>query len=142
MAEMFPRPTGYPQPHRSSALIERVKQLTSHGENKKVEPFNFMPETCVKLNNTDAARRLLDDMYNYMGADKIEKVLSNSPPVTNKRKSEKFLFTVRICFAEGLVPSDSSPSALLDTFVTLSDEKGTLLGKTRTIYQSLDPRCM
>ena len=142
MAEMFPRPTDYLQPQKSSAWIEKAKQLASQQENKKVEPFNFLPETCVKLNNADAARRLLDNMYSQMGADKIAEVLSKSPPVPDKRESEKFLFTVKICFAENLVPMDSSPSALVDTFVTLSDETGNRLAKTRTIYETLDPRCM
>lgn len=140
MAEMFPRPTDYLQSQKSSAWLEKAKQLTSQGENKKVEPFNFLPETCVKLNNTDAARRLLDNMYAQMGADKIAEVLSKSPPVPDKRESEKFLFTVKVCFAEGLVPLDSSPTALVDSFVTLSDETGIRLAKTRTIYESLSPR--
>lgn len=143
MAEMFPRPTDYLQPQRSSAWIEKAKQqLASQAENKKVEPFNFLPQTCVKLNNTDAARRLLDNMYDQMGADKIAEVLSKSPPVPEKRESEKFLFSVKICFAEGLMALDSSPSAVLDTFVTLSDETGNRLAKTRTIYETLSPRCM
>jgi len=118
MAEMFPRPSGHLQPQKSSAWIEKAKQLASQAENKKIEPFNFLPETCVKLNNADAARRLLDSMYGQMGADKIAQVLSKSPPVPNKRESEKFLFTVKICFAEDLVPLDSNPSTQLDTFVT------------------------
>lgn len=141
MAEMFPRPTDYLQPQKSSAWIEKAVRLTSQGD-KKVEPFNFLPETCVKLNNTDAARRLLDNMYNQMGADKIAEVLSRSPPVPDKRESEKFLFTVKICFAEGLVPLDSNPAALLDTFATLSNEGGQRLAKTRTVYETLNPRCM
>lgn len=139
---MFPRPTDYLQPQKSSAWIEKAKQLASQGENKKVEPFNFLPETCVKLNNTEAALRLLDGMYGQMGADKIAEVLSKSPPVPDKRESDKFLFTVKICFAEELVPLDSSPSAVLDTFVTLSDEGGVRLAKTRTIYETPNPRCM
>ena len=96
--------------------------MASQAENKKVEPFNFLPQTCVKLNNADAARRLLDNMYGQTGADRIAEVISKSPPVPDKRENEKFLFSVKICFAENLVPLDSSPSALLDTFVTLSDE--------------------
>ena len=111
------------------------------GDNKKVEPFNFLPETCVKLNNTDAARRLLDNMYVQMEADKIAEVLSKTPPIPDKRGSEKFLFTVKICFAGALVPLDSSPSALLDTYVTLSREDGSRVAKTRTIYETLSPRC-
>ena len=58
-----------------------------------------------------------------------------------KTQSDTFLFSVKIAIAEGLVPLDSSPSSKLDTFVTLSDEAGTRLAKTRTIYESLNPRC-
>ena len=110
MTEMFPRPTEYLQPQKSSAWLEKAKQL-AQGD-KKVEPFNFQPETCVKLNNTDAARRLLDNMYGQMQVDKIVDVLANlAPPVPENVEREKFLFTVKICIAEGLVPLDSSPSA-------------------------------
>ncbi|PPQ75663.1 hypothetical protein CVT26_001891 [Gymnopilus dilepis] len=138
--EMFPRPTDYLQPQKSSAWLEKARQLAITGE-KRVEPFNFRPESCVKLNNVEAARKLLDNMYNQMQADKIAEVLRTSaPPVPEKKERDTFLFSVKIVIAEGLVPLDSSPSSKLDTFVTLSDESGTRLAKTRTIYESLNPR--
>lgn len=141
MTEMFPRPTDYLQPQKSSAWIEKARQLAITGQ-KKVEPYNFLPESCVKLNNVEAARKLLDNMYNQMQADKLAEVLQDSPPVPEKVEKERFLFTVKVVIAEGLVPLDSSPSSLLDTFVTLSDETGNRLAKTRTIYETLGPRCM
>lgn len=140
MTEMFPRPTEYLQPQKSSAWLEKAKQLAIVSE-KKVEAFNFRPESCVKLNNVESARKLLDNMYNQMEVDKIIDVLSASPPVPEKAENPRFLFTVKIVIAEDLVPLDSSPSALLDTFVTLSDEAGNRLVKTRTIYETLNPRC-
>jgi hypothetical protein len=141
MAEMFPRPTDHLQPQKSSAWLEKAKQLAIQGE-KKVVPFNFLPESCVKLNNVEAARRLLDKMYSQMQADKLADVLENhAPAVPEKVERPRFLFTVKIAIAEGLVPLDSNPSSLLDTFVTLSDEAGNRLAKTRTIYESLAPRC-
>ena len=72
----------------------------------------------------------------------ITEVVSKSPPVPDKSESEKFLFSVKICFAENLVPLDSSPSALLDTLVTLSDQTGNKLARTRTICETLNSRCM
>jgi hypothetical protein len=96
----------------------------------------------VKLNNVEAARKLLDKMYTQMEADKIADMLSRTaPPVPEKMERDKFLFSVKVVIAEGLVPLDSSPSSKLDTFVTLSDEAGTRLAKTRTIYETLSPRC-
>ncbi len=143
MAEMFPRPTDYVQPQKSSAWLEKAKSLTSTSE-KKLASFTFQPESCVKLNNIQAARRLLDTMYAQVQADKKAEILGNNgPPLPDKpdRPPQRFLFTVKIAIAEGLVPLDSSPSSKLDTFVTLSDEQGNRLAKTRTIYESLSPRC-
>lgn len=140
MAEMFPRPADFIQPQKSSAWIEKAKQLAI--SEKKIELFNFQPESCVKLNNIEAARRLLDNLYNQMDAEKLAQVIEeHAPPVPEKTQTQRFLFTVKIGIAEGLVPLDSSPSSRLDTFVTLSDEGGHRMAKTRTIYESLNPRC-
>ncbi|KAG6861800.1 hypothetical protein C0995_011680 [Termitomyces sp. Mi166 len=140
MGEMFPRPTDYIPPQKSSAWLEKAKQLAATGE-RRIEPFNFQPQSCVKLNNIEAARRLLDNMYTQMEADKMaEAVSKHGPPAPGKVERDKFLFTVKIVIAEGLVPLDSSPSAKLDTFVTLSDPDGNRLAKTRTIYETLNPR--
>ncbi|TDL26893.1 hypothetical protein BD410DRAFT_741178 [Rickenella mellea] len=141
MTEMFPRPTDYIQPQKSSAWLEKAKQLAAVTGEKRVQPFNFQPESCVKLNNVEAARRLLDNMYSQMQADKITEILEqHGPPVPDKQERPRFLFSVKIIIAEGLVPLDSSPSSTLDTFVTLSDEHGNRVAKTRTIYETLDPR--
>lgn len=142
MTEMFPRPTDYLQPQKQSAWLERAKQLAQLTGEKKAAPFNFQPTSCVKLNNIDAARRLLDNMYALIDVDKVAETLERTaPPVPEKVERQRFLFTVKIVIAEGLVPLDSSPSSKLDTFVTLSDEAGNRLAKTRTIYETLDPRC-
>ncbi|EKM52682.1 uncharacterized protein PHACADRAFT_261272 [Phanerochaete carnosa HHB-10118-sp] len=141
MQEMFPRPTDHLQPQKSSAWLEKAKQLANSSE-KKLEPFTFQPESCVKLNNIDAARRLLDNIYAQIQADRKAEALSSMTPAVPEKdiKPPRFLFTVKIVIAEGLVPLDSSPSSRFDTFVTLSDEQGNRLAKTRTIYETLSPR--
>jgi len=140
MTEMFPRPTDYLQAQKSSAWLEKAK-LLAQGE-KKIEPYNFQPASCVKLNNVDGARRLLDNMYNQIQADKLAEVIeTQAPPVPDKNENMRFLFTAKIVMAENLVPLDSSPSSVLDTFVTLSDQDGHRVAKTRTIYETLNPRC-
>lgn len=139
---MFPRPNEFMQPQKQSAWLERAKQLAQLTGEKKVVPFNFQPTSCVKLNNIEAARRLLDNIYSQIDVDKMADTLERTaPPVPEKQERPRFLFTVKIIIAEGLVPLDSSPSSKLDTFVTLSDEAGNRLAKTRTIYESLNPRC-
>ncbi|KAI0255552.1 hypothetical protein BJV78DRAFT_1176690, partial [Lactifluus subvellereus] len=139
MGEMFPRPTDYLQPQKSSAWLEKAKQLAQR--EKKIERFNFQPASCVKLNNVDSARKLLDNMYNQIQADKLTEVIeTHGPPVPNKNETPRFLFSVKIVMAENLVPLDSSPSSMLDTFVILSDQDGHPVAKTRTIYETLSPR--
>lgn len=142
VTEMYPRPADYLQPQRSSAWLERARQLAALTGEKKVVPFNFEPTSCVKLNNIDAARKLLDNMYAQIDVDKVADTLERTaPPVPEKNERPRFLFTVKVVMAEGLVAPDSSPSSKLDTFVTLSDESGQRHAKTRTIYETLDPRC-
>ncbi|KAF7356251.1 hypothetical protein MVEN_00956600 [Mycena venus] len=143
MTEMFPGPSiDPPKRHQrqqsSGALwLERARQL-ANAEKKVIEPFNFKPESCVKLNNVEAARRLLDNMYTQMQADKIMEV----GRALNMAEPQRFLFSVKVVGAEGLVPLDHSPSdSKVDSFVTLSDDSvGRVLAKTRTLYETLNPR--
>lgn len=95
----------------------------------------------MKLNNVETARNELDRMYKKMGVDEVTDIIeSSAPPVPTKEASQRFLFTVKIVLAEGLVATDRNPASKLDTFVTLSDQHGRRLAKTRTIYETLDPR--
>lgn len=101
----------------------------------------FREQSCVKLNNIEAARNLLDNLYARIDVDTISRILDDHAPTSShESEQQRFLFTVKIAQAEGLVPPESS-SSKLDSFVTLSDEKGIRLAKTRTIYESLSPRC-
>ncbi|KAG8852602.1 hypothetical protein FRB96_008601 [Tulasnella sp. 330] len=139
MEEMFPRVVQEVQPVKQFGFIEKAK-LTIAGE-KKVEPFNFTSSSCVKLNNVDAARGLLDQMYAKIDVDKVTQVLATgTPPPPEKQDRQRFLFTVKVVQAEGLTSQDTSTAGKLDTFVTLSDEKGTRLAKTRTVYETVNPR--
>ena len=90
LTEMFPRPNDYLQPQKSSAWLEKARQLAIQGE-KRVEPYNFQPQSCVKLNNIEAARRLLDKMYDQMQADNVADTLRElAPPVPEKAERERF----------------------------------------------------
>ncbi|KAF9528741.1 hypothetical protein CPB83DRAFT_853670 [Crepidotus variabilis] len=141
LVEMYPRPTEYIQPQKSHAWLEKARQMAILTGEKRVEPFNFLPQSCVKLNNVEAARKLLDNIYQQMEVDRLAEIIRTSaPPVPEKKESTKFLFSVKVVIAEGLVPLDGSVGSKLDTFVTLSDEQGQRLAKTRTIYESLNPR--
>ncbi|KAG9089787.1 hypothetical protein FS749_001057 [Ceratobasidium sp. UAMH 11750] len=138
--DMFPRGTTDLQPQKQSAWLEKAKQFTNVGE-KKIEVFNFTPEPCVKLNNIEAARKLLDNIQKKMEVDKIIAALEDQPPPPpDKNDKSRYLFTVKIVQAENLVPLDNNPASMLDTFTVLSDEHGNKLAKTKTIYDNASPR--
>ncbi|KAF8515697.1 hypothetical protein BU17DRAFT_76803 [Hysterangium stoloniferum] len=140
MEDMYPQRQEQPPPPKGSAAwLEKAKQ-TIQGE-KKIVAFNFTAASCIKLNNIESARNLLDQMYSQMQADKIASVLQeHGPPVPDKNERERFLFTVKIVMAQGLVPLDTSPSSRLDSYVKITDQNAVTLGRTRTIYETNDPR--
>jgi hypothetical protein len=77
-----------------------------------------------------------------MQVDKIVLALEDQPPPPpDKNDKSRYLFTVKVVQAENLVSLDNNPSAMLDTFVVLSDEHGSKLAKTKTIYDTVNPRC-
>nr|CRX79212.1 hypothetical protein ls5931a1_00048 [Leucosporidium scottii] len=141
--EMFPRD---PQEAidkdvaRPSAWLTKAK-LAVQGD-KKVEPFVFMAETCVKLNNIQAARKLLDTMYNTLDADKVSRIVEiNAPPPPPQSGPPSYLFTVKIVLGEDLMPPEGhSRTKRLDPFLILSDPNGFRVAKTRTLYETNDPR--
>lgn len=81
-------------------------------------------------------------MNEKMRVDEVTQIIrEEAPTVPAKNEPERFLFTVKVVLAEGLIGHDRDPTAKLDTFVTISDEHGNRLAKTRTIYETIDPRC-
>ncbi|KAI3627279.1 hypothetical protein CBS14141_001280 [Malassezia furfur] len=172
MAEMLPAPAEAPSapvlgglldrpfaaeyvaslPPKQAAWVAKAKQ-TIAGE-KKVQPFLFQTQSCVKLNNIEAARRLLDALYRRMDADQQARIVAEhlrtaddadaSVVSVDERAPLHYLFTVKIVQAEldaGMAGAPGERAATrLDTFVTLSDEQGERLAKTRTIYDRAQPR--
>ncbi|PWN50695.1 hypothetical protein IE53DRAFT_82315 [Violaceomyces palustris] len=141
MAEMFPRTAeGQDAAQKQSAWMVKAK-ATLQGE-KKIEPFHFQPASCVKLNNIEAARTLLDKLYNKIDADKQAQIIKDqAPEVPEKNKRDRYIFSIKIVLGENLQPiRDTSANAKIDSFVTLSDERGQKIAKTRTIYETPEPR--
>lgn len=100
-------------------------------------------QSCVKINNIEAARSLLDKIYNLIDADRVSEVIQeeesmNPVSPTTAAARQRNLFTIKVIIAENLVPPDGRSC---DTFVTLSDEHGNRMAKTRTIYETTEPRC-
>ncbi|GAA6054101.1 hypothetical protein JCM3770_006173 [Rhodotorula araucariae] len=142
--EMFPHKMDEPPTQdvaRPSAWLTKAKMVVQG--DKKIEPFVFTPASCIKLNNIQAARRLLDTMYTTLDADKVSRIVEiNTPPpppgadVTPPR----YLFTVKIVLCENLSPPSGNTRKKLDPFLILSDPAGYRVAKTRTLYETNDPR--
>ncbi|CCF48018.1 hypothetical protein NDA11_000538 [Ustilago hordei] len=141
MEEMFPRTAeDQDMAQKQSAWMVKAKQ-TLAGE-KKVEPFHFQATSCVRLNNIEAARVLLDKLYQKIDADKqAEIVKRHGSEVSEKRDNGRYVFSIKIVLGENLQPiRDTSSNPRIDSFVTLSDERGQKIAKTRTIYETSEPR--
>lgn len=121
---------------RTHAWITRAKAL--YNQDKKLVMYQFLPSSCLRLNNVHGARALLDKMYTAVNADKVaELTRSQAPPVPTKH-AQRNLFTVKVVLGEGLATADGV--SRVDPFVTLSDERGVRIAKTRTLYETKEPR--
>ncbi|EGP88495.1 uncharacterized protein MYCGRDRAFT_109009 [Zymoseptoria tritici IPO323] len=113
------------------------------GQGPKIEPFQFWPESFVKINNIEYATLQLDKLEQEMNVDACVAAIQkyDPPPPPNVRKRgqvNKFMFTIKIIEAEDLKAGDMN--GLSDPYVVLGDEYQKRLAKTRTVYQSLNPR--
>lgn len=77
-----------------------------------------------------------------MDADEQARIIKHAAPaVPDKALSDRYIFTVKVVLGENLMPVKStSANPRIDSFVTLSDERGAKIAKTRTIYETPDPR--
>ncbi|KAL9601812.1 MAG: hypothetical protein Q9219_002302 [cf. Caloplaca sp. 3 TL-2023] len=107
---------------------------------EKIEPFQFFPESFVKLNNVDFAAQQLDKLEHEVNVDACAAVIqSHAPPVTQRqKKTTNYVFTIKIVEAEDLKACDMNGSS--DPYVVLGDEYQKRLAKTRIVYRNLNPR--
>ncbi|EME82835.1 uncharacterized protein MYCFIDRAFT_136952 [Pseudocercospora fijiensis CIRAD86] len=109
---------------------------------QKIEPFNFYPESFVKINDIEYATLQLDRVEREMNTEDCVKAINRyeppPPPNARKRGENKCMFTIKIIEAEDLKAGDMN--GLSDPYVVLGDEYQKRLAKTRTVYQSLNPR--
>jgi len=71
-------------------------------------------------------------------AEVINRLDPPPPPNLRRQQGNKFMFTIKIIEAEDLKAGDMNGSS--DPYVVLGDEYSKRLAKTRTVYQSLNPR--
>ncbi|KAF2839346.1 C2 domain-containing protein [Patellaria atrata CBS 101060] len=123
---------------RQEKWMQLAKETWSNKD--KIEPFQFLPESFVKLNNIEYVMLQLDKLEKEINVDACADVLKkNEPPVAHRqRKADNYVFTIKIIEAEDLKACDIN--GLSDPYVVLGDEYQKRLAKTRVIYGNLNPR--
>ncbi|POS86678.1 hypothetical protein EPUL_002195, partial [Erysiphe pulchra] len=120
---------------------EKWMQLAKDAWNnkEKIEPFQFYPESLVKLNNIEFALQQLDILEKTMNVDACAEVLAKLNSIKEKpKKPSKYVFTIKIVEAEDIKACDASGTS--DSYVVLGDEFQKRLAKSRVIMKSLYPR--
>lgn len=131
------------QQTQSEKWLAAAKEAWATGgrSGEKIEPFQFWPESFVKINDIEFATLQLDKLEKEINVDACAEVINrlDPPPPPNIRgRGQKFMFTIKIIEAEDLKAGDVN--GLSDPYVVLGDEYQKRLAKTRTVYQSLNPR--
>ena len=146
LEQLFSKEMDRITPEQEAALNqtrqEKWMQLAKDAWNNKerVEPFQFFPESFVKLNDIEFAIHQLDKLEHEVNVDALADVVQRNaaPVVQRQRKTQNYVFTIKIVEAEDLKACDMN--GLSDPYVVLADEYQKRLSKTRTIYGNLNPR--
>ena len=92
---------------------------------------------CVLMNNIEAVRQRLDELYRDMDVDEIVQILRDNEPAPEQTEEEPHQFEVVIVSAERLLPMDTNEKS--DPYVVLSHDEKELF-RTKTIYANINPR--
>ncbi|KAJ6015781.1 hypothetical protein N7540_010372 [Penicillium herquei] len=146
LEQMFARELDRLTPEQEAALNqttqEKFMQFAKDTWTKqdKIEPFQFLSESLVKLNNIEYALSQLDLLEGEINVDGCADVIAqHTPPQLKKvRKSTTYVFTIKVVEAEDLKACDMNGGS--DPYVVLTDEYQKRIAKTRIIYNNLNPR--
>lgn len=141
-AREMDRPTAQELASSTQTTQEKWMQYArdAMSNKEKIEPFQFYPESFVKLNNIEFAMQALDKLETAINVDACAEVLAkaNGPIKPVDRRNAKYVFTIKIVEAEDLKACD--PTGTSDPYVVLGDEYQKRLAKTRIIMRNLNPR--
>lgn len=125
----------------SGTFLDRARyQLYGSNRNSKDEevPTNFTPELCIMINDIEAARSRLDRLYQIMDVDETAELMREyGSPAVEKTEQTNFLYSIKVVRAENLQALDAN--GLSDPYAVLEINK-TEIGRTRTVYKTLNPR--
>ncbi|PTB46847.1 uncharacterized protein TrAFT101_003715 [Trichoderma asperellum] len=140
-AKEMDRPSAQELAAQTQTTQEKWMQYAKDAWNnkEKAEPFQFFPESFVKLNNIEYAMQELDKLEKTMNVEACAALLEKKDGVKKKsRKPSKYTFTIKVVEAEDLKACD--PSGYSDPYVVFGDEYQKRLHKTRIIHRNLNPR--
>lgn len=121
-------------------LSEQLASFTFRSESaeaKKAVQFVFTPKMCVLVNNIEAVRQRLDELYRSMEVDEMVQILREHEPEKETDPDDPHQFEIVFVCAERLLPMDSNEAS--DPFIVLSHENKDLF-KSKTIYANINPR--
>ena len=109
-------------------------------QERKVDPFQFYPESFVKLNDISFAIGQWDKLETEVNVDACADVVKrHTPPaVQRQKKITNYVFTIKIVEAEDLKACDVN--GFSDPYVVLTDEYQKRLFKSKVVYRNLNPR--
>jgi hypothetical protein len=128
---------------------EKLMQFakTAFAAKNKMEPFNFYPESLVKLNDIEYTMTNLDKIEQEVQSARCAEIIrryeqqqsiKSGQLYRKASKIENYVFTVKIVEAEDLKACDIN--GLSDPYIVLVNEFQKRLHKTRIIYRNLNPR--
>lgn len=81
-------------------------------------------------------------MYTTFNVDQVARIVASQGPPEPEQSPEKahYFFTIKMVLCENLVNPDENSRAKLDPFLILSNPRGDRVAKTRTLYETNDPR--
>ncbi|KAI1447733.1 hypothetical protein F5Y02DRAFT_352978 [Annulohypoxylon stygium] len=136
-----PRPNEKEAAEAAQTTQGRFMQYAKDAWNTKdkIEPFQFYPESLVKLNNVEWAMQELDKLERTMNVDACADILERvDGPKRQVKRPAKYVFTIKIVEAEEIKACD--PNGTSDPYVVLVDEYQKRLHKTRIVMRTLSPR--
>ncbi|KAB2580828.1 putative c2 domain protein [Lasiodiplodia theobromae] len=137
MERLTPEQEAAARQTRQEKWLQMAKDTWNNKD--KIEPYQFLPESLVKLNNIEYATQQLDKLEREVNVDACAEVIQkHTPPSNQRQKMTKYVFTIKIIEAEDIKACDMN--GLSDPYVVLGDEYQKRLAKTRVVYGSLNPR--
>ncbi|KAF8979911.1 hypothetical protein BGZ46_004861 [Entomortierella lignicola] len=121
-------------------LSEQLASFTFRSESaeaKKAAQFVFRPKMCVMVNNIEAVRQRLDELYRNMDVDEAAQILRDYEPPMEQDPNVPRQFEIKFVCAERLLPLDSNEAS--DPFIVMSQD-GKEVFRSKTISANINPR--